>query len=965
MIQNELDRTTNDLLDPVIMSPKYNFGSACDERRLPINITSKLTHKSECVESLYTRAHDLAIANEISSVVIIGENNDCDKLCSVFSDSSAFLFHAGLDSQDTASSNDLRLHRISVNFDDPFDINVLFKNLDNIKSVLFIVTNIMERLDDPRHLFRFLRNKLKEHKDNRLIISFHDRDSSDGIASSWVPDNNSYVRQWNKQEVSTIIASSGFRIDSIYYLEDNTNKFIVAELSCDNDYYDRFLDIIGFPKPSPHLVITTEHAAALRTGGIGTYYHIAEGLSGVSRIILYCGAHGLPDDWSSFIKRKGFLHSSSLSGNSSRQLDEIAQIDYGEILDALMLVVFIYDDLLLIEYQDYLGIGVHVAQAKKARMLPPDLSVVAYCHGNHFYLDNAFGEIANNRDPMIDVRERLSVELADVVLFPSQFIKELYTDKAGFCIDNWIYQPYPYDISSASSVNKDISKINTIVFYGKQTKQKGYCDICEALLNLFGDQKYSYIKTQIKHIYLLGCEQPDNRILALPDVTVSYGSYSLSDVVGLLTDLAKSSLVILPYKGDNHPFSVLEVVNSNSQFIAYDAGGIPEQIPFNVHDKVLCKPDHVALSESISQALNMTFKERVDTISQIKLGVAELYMDHTTSYINTMNNIMSGHYKNNSQTSTEAGSVSVVVPNYNGLADYIYDAIDGISGSILKPEQVVFVDDCSDEEHFNILVDTISKSNHKNHIIIKNKENKGLSGARNAGLSTIATKYVCVHDNDNIILNQFLYKAVKILDGNPDVTAVTSWLSIFNDGDDWRVKKYGEKGNYYRPIGQDIGLGLSQNCFGDALAVYRTDDLRKIGGWDDTNKSLWEDWQLFLRLTANGKKIYVIPKEMFLYRHRKTSMVRTYPNFGGWIRISNAITCIPKNQRFGLVRAINHNECRSLEHELSLFKNALENIQMSRSWKVTAPLRSFLNKLRIMRRIARATIAKVKINKYG
>ena len=42
-----------------------------------------------------------------------------------------------------------------------------------------------------------------------------------------------------------------------------------------------------------------------------------------------------------------------------------------------------------VHYQDFLGIGCRIAQAKTAGVLPDLLTTVAHCHGTTLYLDNA------------------------------------------------------------------------------------------------------------------------------------------------------------------------------------------------------------------------------------------------------------------------------------------------------------------------------------------------------------------------------------------------------------------------------------------------------------------------------------------------------------------------------------------------------------------------------------------------
>jgi hypothetical protein len=104
-------------------------------------------------------------------------------------------------------------------------------------------------------------------------------------------------------------------------------------------------------------------------------------------------------------------------------------------------LTFLYDQIKMVEYADFVGIGYRVAQAKKANLLPPEVNTVCFCHGNTFYLDSAEGAVNTTRDLAIDVKERIGVELADYVVFPSLFLEDLYINKLGLLIKRRVLVP--------------------------------------------------------------------------------------------------------------------------------------------------------------------------------------------------------------------------------------------------------------------------------------------------------------------------------------------------------------------------------------------------------------------------------------------------------------------------------------------------------------------------------------------
>ncbi len=824
-------------------------------------------------------------------------------------------------------------------------------------------------MDDPRIILRILRSLLKRNPDNRLVLSTPDRERIDGKHSSSVPDNPTHIRQWTASELERALISGCFIVESIKHVPENQfddlNRTILTELSCNEEAHHKALAAMNLPAASDHLVITTEHSRAQKTGGIGTYYEISEHSTGMPRLILYVGGAGLPEHWSEYCGKEGWMHVAALNGRADATYNEVSSINHHAILDAVFTVIFLYDQIKLIEYQDYLGIGSVVAQAKRAGLIPNSIFILAYAHGNHLYLDNAAGEINRFRPLENDVRERISLELADLVAFPSVFLRDLYLNIGQLKISNHVLQPYPIELSNDAIVDTDYSKVSTLVFYGKHSKQKGYFDFCEAVVQLLS-KKTNNCTHQIKKVVILGSVEPDPRLFEFPGVEINYGIFPHNEVIDLLHKLSKSSLVVLPYKGDNHPLSLFEVMSSGSQLLAYRAGGLPEQIPQELHDKLLCNPNAEDLAQAIETAVGLSFWDRCCLIRDTKVLTTKRYEAHSQQYRNFIESLKVSSDHPIPQT---CGGVSVIIPNYNGERHYLEDALFGIRNSFRRPDAIFIIDDCSTDRSFEILSDVSAETTDLPIRVLRNPTNKGLAGTRNVGLSQCTTEYVCAHDNDNILHNRFLEIACRIMDLNPSIDAVTCWTRGFSDGDDWQAEHTTTLDYSYRPIGPDIGLGLTQNTFGDAMAVYRTATLKKIGGWDASSKSMWEDWQLFLKLTANGHNILVIPKELILYRVRKNSMMRTYPEFNGWMRISNTLPMIPDNYRFGLLRALVLPDWRAfssennyLTVEVHRLTDRLNLIENSWTWRISKQLIALLSKfprLRAVLKFGGRNVAKV------
>jgi SAM-dependent methyltransferase len=793
---------------------------------------------------------------------------------------------------------------LAVNLEDFHDLEALEAALDPGDPTLFILSDVIEHLQDPRPLLRTLRRLLKRHAGNRLVISTPDRHRVDGAGAEGIPDNRGHVRQWTLNEFGLAMLACGFEVRRIGRLPQNEHdphgRTTCCELSCTPERHAAWLASHGLPPAADHLVLTTEHARAARTGGIGTYIQLAQEADGLPRLILFAGGMGLPEaGWAEAARANGWIHVSDICGRGARPLHEVAAPDADEILQAVLQALFLYDEVRLIEYQDYLGIGHRVAQAKRAGLLPPSVTVMAFAHGNHLYLDAAGGEVTGTRPPGTDARERLAVELADVVAFPSRYIRDLYVGMGGFRMRAERHLPLPILIHPTGLDDLSRGPIRNLVFYGKQTPQKGFHDFVDAVLALFSDPAHADAAARVQRVVLMGVTDADPRLSALP-VRVEHGVWSRAEAVDMLRGFAPDSLLVLPYRGDNHPLSVFEVVGHDCQLLAFDIGGVPELLPEELREQLLCAPDALSLAQGMARACRLTHWERCRLVEATRRRVSGIYWDHAATYRATIAELKRGQPPR--PRAAEPGAVTVVVPNLNGTRELLEDAATGLRNSFHRPARVILADDGSTPEGLAVLEASVAAFGDIPTEVVRNPRNLGLAATRNVGLERAETPYLCPHDNDNILLNRFLQTACRILDDNPEVAAVTTWSWYFEDGKPWQ--KAGAAGADYRPVGADLGLSLRVNAFGDALGVYRVSDLRAVGGWGGESKAKWEDWQLFLRLLAAGKDVWVIPQPNLLYRVRQGSMLRSYPDFPAWLRLADALPGIPREQAVSLLRAL-------------------------------------------------------------
>jgi GT2 family glycosyltransferase len=134
------------------------------------------------------------------------------------------------------------------------------------------------------------------------------------------------------------------------------------------------------------------------------------------------------------------------------------------------------------------------------------------------------------------------------------------------------------------------------------------------------------------------------------------------------------------------------------------------------------------------------------------------------------------------------------------------------------------------------------------------------------GIRQAKAKYILPLDCDNKIKEDYILKAIKVLDENPKVAVVYSSAILF-----------GEKAGSNIPGPFNLQRLMISNYI-DACAVIRKSILMAVGYYDEKMRIGWEDWDLWLRIGFAGHEFHFLDETLFEYRFTGSSMSRTLYN---------------------------------------------------------------------------------------
>ena len=200
--------------------------------------------------------------------------------------------------------------------------------------------------------------------------------------------------------------------------------------------------------------------------------------------------------------------------------------------------------------------------------------------------------------------------------------------------------------------------------------------------------------------------------------------------------------------------------------------------------------------------------------------------------------------------------ISIIIPCYND-ADFIEQAVNSALNQTYNDKEIIVVDDGSDEKTKTVLKSIESKID---RLIVQ--DNQGQSSARNSGINAAQGEWIIVLDSDDYFEPTFTKRAVEIISNRDDIKIVTCWGR--------RITENEILIDIFKPGGGRLNSFLLQNgSFGSCM--FRKSDWEKVGGYDESMKQGFEDWEFYIRLLSSRGIAYVIPEVLFNYRSRKNS----------------------------------------------------------------------------------------------
>jgi glycosyltransferase involved in cell wall biosynthesis len=218
-----------------------------------------------------------------------------------------------------------------------------------------------------------------------------------------------------------------------------------------------------------------------------------------------------------------------------------------------------------------------------------------------------------------------------------------------------------------------------------------------------------------------------------------------------------------------------------------------------------------------------------------------------------------------------APRVSICVAHFN-KADHLAETLESLRGQTYPNVEVIVVDDASDHpEAHRVFSREAQRHAGPDWKFVYQAENRGPGHARNLAAAQATGSYLLFFDADDIAFPDMVERMFRgILQPNVDCVAGSSRRFRQVRG----RRKMTEVSTY---AGGSLESAFLLPPAGTVFLIKKT-TFREVGGFRaDRAEECHEDWNIHVRLLAQGHSIHVLPEPVFGYRsseHSRVALVR-------------------------------------------------------------------------------------------
>jgi glycogen synthase len=524
----------------------------------------------------------------------------------------------------------------------------------------------------------------------------------------------------------------------------------------------------------------------------------------------------------------------------------------------------------LIEFCDYLAEGFVTVQAKQT--LAPWLErtlVAVRLHTTAEIVNVLNGHVLDDSRTLATYEaERFCLRHADVLLWPGGDVLATYrrfygADAVASAVrlpDAFLLEGEPE--MGTGDVPTDEHPLR-MLYLGRMERRKGVQNLLRAITALERDD---WTLTMIGGDTQTG--PMAGSILAALEMAAA-GDERISIAAGMtrgevLEHVRDSHLVVVPSLWECWPNTAREALMLNRPLLATPVGGMVELAQPGRSGFLVRDSSSDALQEGIERCLEDRFASASLMIEGGPRAVFKELTDPDRLLERYSRLIASPPIRPAARPRRRPPLVSIVIP---------YFQLEAVAGETLRSAaaqthpsvEVILVIDGSLRDRDRPLIEEAEALGA--HVVTQ--VNSGLGPARNFGIAHARGEYVLPLDADDLIAPELVARCVDILERDPTLAYVTTWVEYMRPDGEPIVDENGG----WMPYGNWSRLLERNNVAGTCTALFRR-ELFDNGHRYSHDLTSYEDWLHYLELRDAGHHGAVIPERLFRYRVREESMMR-------------------------------------------------------------------------------------------
>jgi glycosyltransferase involved in cell wall biosynthesis len=219
-------------------------------------------------------------------------------------------------------------------------------------------------------------------------------------------------------------------------------------------------------------------------------------------------------------------------------------------------------------------------------------------------------------------------------------------------------------------------------------------------------------------------------------------------------------------------------------------------------------------------------------------------------------------------------SISVLLPVYNG-EEFLEECLGSLTEQSLEDFEVVAVDDGSTDATAVILK---RWSDQDTRFRVLARPHSGLVETLNTGLANCRGEFVARMDADDRAHSRRFEMQLRAFDEDPDLDVVACLVSHFPDETLRQgLRIYEAWLNSLVTHDQILRERFIESPIPHPAAMVRRSVLDEAGGYREVGFP--EDYDLWLRLAAAGKRFGKVPETLYYWRHHEARLTFTDPRY--------------------------------------------------------------------------------------